>query len=90
MVTTDDEHYFKLRSLRTIMQTIAKVSGLNFFSSEIALRRSTSYEPSRFIVIDYVNDMCDMRSQDKAPDGIARPIWDGIISRLALVAKKGT
>ncbi|HEY3875592.1 MAG TPA: hypothetical protein VGM92_08955 [Candidatus Kapabacteria bacterium] len=87
-VTSDEEHYYKLRPLRMIMRTIANISGLHFFSSEIALRQATPYEQSRFIVIDYVNDMCDMRSQLHATDGIAMPLWNGIISRLALQAKK--
>ncbi len=88
MVTTDEEHFYKLRALRTIMRTIANVSGLNFFSSEIALRQPSPYEPSRFIVVDYVNDMCDMRSLDQAPDGLVPELRDGIISRIALEAKK--
>jgi hypothetical protein len=70
------------------MRTIASVSGLNFFSSEIALRQPSQYEPSRFIVIDYVNDMCDMRSLAQAPDGLVPELRDGIIARIALEAKK--
>jgi hypothetical protein len=88
LVTADEEHFYKLRSLRAIMRTIANVSGLNFFSSEIALRQPSPYEPSRFIVVDYVNDMCDMRSLAMAPDGLATELRDGIISRIALEAKK--
>ncbi len=88
IVTPDEEHFYKLRSLRTIMRTIANVSGLNFFSSEIALRQPSPYEPSRFIVIDYVNDMCDMRSLTHAPDGLVPELREGIISRIALEAKK--
>lgn len=88
MVTPDEEHFYKLRPLRRIMRTIARVSGLNFFSSEIALRQATPYEPSRFIVVDYVNDMCDMRSQNEAVDGLPLSLRDGIVSRLALEAKK--
>lgn len=88
LVSSDEEHFYKLRSLRTIMRAIANVSGLNFFSSEIALRQSSSYEQSRFIVVDYVNDMCDMRSLAQAPDGLVPELRDGIIARLALEAKK--
>ncbi len=88
LVTPDEEHFYKLRPLRRIMRTIARVSGLRFFSSEIALRQPSPYEPSRFIVVDYVNDMCDMRSREDALDGLPMPLWNGIISRLALEAKK--
>jgi len=88
LVTPDEEHFYKLRPLRRIMRTIARVSGLHFFSSEIALREASPYEPSRFIVVDYVNDMCDMRSREEALDGLPIPLRDGIISRLSLEAKK--
>jgi len=88
LVTPDEEHFYKLRPLRRIMRTIARISGLDFFSSEIALRQPSPYEPSRFIVVDYVNDMCDMRCRDEALDGLPDVLRDGIISRLALEAKK--
>jgi hypothetical protein len=88
LVTGDEEHFYKLRSLRTIMRAIANVSGLNFFSSEIALRQSSPYEQSRFIVVDYVNDMCDMRSLMQGPDGLVPELRNGIISRIVLEAKK--
>ena len=87
-VTSHEEHVYKLRPLRTIMRTIAQVSGLNFFSSEIALRQPTPYELSRFIVVDYVNDMCDMRSIDQAHDGLPNALRDHIVERLALAAYK--
>lgn len=87
-VTTAEEHYYKLRTMRKIMRTIASVSKLNFFSSEIALRTATLYEPSQFVVVDYVNDMCDMRSRDLAHDGLPNPLFDRIVERLALQASK--
>jgi hypothetical protein len=70
------------------MQTIAKVSGLQFFSSEIALREATSFEPSQFVVVDYVNDMCDMRTTDIAVDGLPNALYRGIVERIALFAGK--
>ncbi len=88
VVTPTEEHAYKLRPLRSIMRTIARVSGLQFFSSEIALRQATPYEPSRFIVVDYVNDMCDMRSASEAHDGIPNPLRNRIVERLALAAEK--
>jgi hypothetical protein len=87
-VTKDEEHYYKLSSLRGIMKKIAAVAKLNFFSSEIALRESTSYEPSRFVVVDYVNDMCDMRTEDIAHDGLPNGLEQRIVERLALCAEK--
>lgn len=87
-VTPDEEHYYRLKPLRKIMKTIGRISGLKFFSSEIALRTSTAYEPSNFVVVDYVNDMCDMRTQLVAHDGIPNPLLDRIVDRLALAAAK--
>lgn len=87
-VTTAEEHYYKLRPLRKIMQTIAKLTGLNFFSTEIALRTSTSFEPSNFVAVDYVNDMCDMRTRDIAHDGVPNALFERIVERLTLATAR--
>jgi hypothetical protein len=86
LVTSDEERLYHLASLRKIMHTIARVSGLNFFSSEIALREATSFEVSQFVVVDYVNDMCDMRTTDIAADGLPNALYWGIVERLAQFA----
>lgn len=88
IVTREEEHYYHLARLRKIMRTIATVSGLQFFSSEIALREATSFEPSQFVVIDYVNDMCDMRTLDMAEDGLPNALYSGIVERLAQFAAR--
>jgi glutathione synthase/RimK-type ligase-like ATP-grasp enzyme len=87
-VTSAEEHFYKLKALRRIMRTIARISKMNFFSSEIALRTATSFEDSHFVVVDYVNDMCDMRTADIASDGIPNPLFERIVERLALAALK--
>jgi glutathione synthase/RimK-type ligase-like ATP-grasp enzyme len=87
-VTTAEEHFYKLRSLRKIMREIAAIAKLNFFSSEIALRTATLFETSQFVVVDYVNDMCDMRTRDLAPDGLPNALFERIVDRLALQAGK--
>jgi hypothetical protein len=88
VVTPHEEHYYHLRSLRKIVRAIAEVSGLDFFSSEIALREATSFESSHFVVVDYVNDMCDMRTTEIAADGLPNPLYSGIVERLALATAK--
>jgi hypothetical protein len=45
--------------------TIHTVSGLDFFSSEIAVTRD-----GRFVAVDYVNEICDMRQQSDHVDGV--------------------
>lgn len=38
---------------------------MDYFSSEIALTKK-----NRFVLIDYVNDQCDMRLKSIHPDGV--------------------
>ncbi len=64
-LTPKDEEGFGLRPLRSITATIQQICGLDFFSTEIAM---TSTE--KFVVVDYVNEMCDMRLQSRHPDGV--------------------
>ncbi|MGA1841875.1 MAG: hypothetical protein ACMUIU_14740 [bacterium] len=64
-LTEEDEKRFDLHELRTITQRIGRISRLDFFSTEIALDTS-----GRFIAIDYINDICDMRLKSKHYDGV--------------------
>ena len=62
------------------MRTIRKVCSLDFFSSEIALT-----EENTFVVVDYVNEVCDMRLQSKHKDGVP----DDVVRRIQeLIAKE--
>lgn len=88
LVSPADEHFYHLQPLRRIMKKIARISGLHFFSSEIALRESTPFEDSRFVVVDYVNDMCDMRTALQCEDGVPNALFERIVDRLALAAQK--
>lgn len=64
--TTNDEiDRHGLGSLRMVTETIASVCRLDFFSSEIAIT-----EERKFVVVDYVNDICDMRLQSRHHDGV--------------------
>jgi len=64
-VTPDDQEQYNLAELREAMKKIHEVCGLDFFSSEIALTEGNS-----FVVVDYVNEVCDMRLQSKYADGV--------------------
>ena len=62
------------------MRKIQKVCSLDFFSSEIALT-----EENTFVVVDYVNEVCDMRLQSKHVDGVP----DEVVQRIQeLIAKE--
>ena len=56
---------YHLKPLFYIVKKIARISHLTFFSSEIVLTHS-----GQFVIVDYVNDSCDMRLQSKHADGV--------------------
>ncbi len=78
----DDEQRHGLAGIRDIMKTIQRTCKLDFFSSEIAVT-----DERKFIVVDYVNEVCDMRLQSKyangAPDAVVHKIEMLIADRVA-------
>jgi hypothetical protein len=72
-LTAEEEKKHRLGDLRSVMTTIQDLCKLDFFSSEIALT-----EDRKFVVVDYVNEVCDMRLQSRfengAPDAIVHRI----------------
>lgn len=64
-LSAEDVEGFGLLPLFEVVSRIAGVSRLRFFSTEIALAPD-----GRFIVIDYVNESCDVRLQSRAIDGV--------------------
>lgn len=72
-LTSAEEDKFGLSGLRGAIITIQKICGLDFFSSEIAMTNN-----SRFVIVDYVNEVCDMRLKsvyfDGAPDAVVHTI----------------
>ena len=76
LVTPQERETLGLAPLEDIVRRIAALTGMNFFSSEIA-----QTEPGEFVVIDYVNDQCHMLSQSAAPQ-IGVP--DGLVAAIAM------
>ncbi|OGV98918.1 MAG: hypothetical protein A3I04_02060 [Nitrospinae bacterium RIFCSPLOWO2_02_FULL_39_110] len=64
-VTSRAERRYKFKELKRITKKIAEIARINFFSTEIAMTKT-----GRFVVVDYVNDVCDMRLKSKAFDGV--------------------
>jgi len=64
-LTSEEVESYGLLPLFEIVSRIAGVCRLRFFSTEIALGPD-----GRFVVIDYVNESCDVRLQSKAADGV--------------------
>jgi hypothetical protein len=77
-VTVNEEIDFGLTLLHDMVQTIARLSGLEILSTEIALVPS-----GKFVAIDYVNDQIDLRLQSKAPDCVPDFIVYDIAERIA-------
>jgi len=64
-LTEQEFNEYKLGRLVTIVNKVSELSGLDYFSCEIALT-----EQNRFYLIDYVNDQCDMRLKSGHYDGV--------------------
>jgi hypothetical protein len=77
-VTSNEETYYHLGSLRSITSSIANLCGLTLFSTEITITSD-----SRFVIVDYVNDPIDLRPQSKTFDGVPDDIVEDITERLA-------
>jgi hypothetical protein len=82
-LTREEIRRYKLRPLFSIVEKIAQVSKLFFFSTEIALN-----EVGQFIVVDYVNESCDMRLQSKAMDGVPDQIVKNSADYIVRYVKK--
>jgi glutathione synthase/RimK-type ligase-like ATP-grasp enzyme len=74
---------FGLKKLFLITKTIHRLTLLDFFSTEIALTTK-----NRFVVIDYVNDQCDMRLKTLHADGVPDNVVSEIINNLRLFVAK--
>jgi hypothetical protein len=64
-----------------IVRTIARVSRLRFFSTEVALDVR-----GRFVVVDYVNEICDMRLRSAHADGVPDAVVQRVADRIAAYA----
>jgi hypothetical protein len=72
-LTSEEEARFGLSGLRDVVSKIENICRLDFFSSEIAQTNGGT-----FVVVDYVNEICDMRLQSRyhngAPDAVVQRI----------------
>lgn len=82
-ITAEEEAAYGLRKLRTIMRKIGVVTGLDFFSAEIAITPE-----KKFVVIDYVNDQCDMRFKSGAFNGVPNGIAEAIAGALCKAVQR--
>jgi hypothetical protein len=79
----EDIFNFNLKKLFSLTKSIARITNLDFFSTEIVLTNE-----NKFVVIDYVNDQCDMRIQSKHLDGVPDAVAEQILLSLLKTVKK--
>jgi len=76
-VTSGEKSRHGLSPLYDMASAIARLCGLDLFSTEIAFTFD-----GLFVVVDYVNDQIDLRLQSKAADGVPDNIVHDIAERL--------
>lgn len=81
--TAGDGEFADANELARITRVVAEVAQLDFFSTEIALDRD-----GRYVVVDYVNDPCDMRLQSKHHDGVPDTVVAQIVAQLVTQVKQ--
>jgi hypothetical protein len=83
IVTPQEAIELELKPLEEIVRQIAALTGMTFFSSELAQTDSRE-----FVLIDYVNDQCHMLSQSANPQmGVPDEVVKAIARRLVEGAK---
>ncbi len=81
-VTADEIERHGLEAMGEGMEKIAGLTGMNFFSSEIA-----QDEAGEFVWIDYVNDQCHMLAQSSNPKmGVPDRVVEAVANRLVEAA----
>ncbi len=83
IIQPEEIEKFRLKKLFQITKTIQRLTGLDFFSTEVALNAK-----DKFVVIDYVNDQCDMRLKSLHPDGVPDETILKIINNMRLLVQK--
>ena len=84
-ITMAEESRYRLGELHKTVVSIARICKLDLFSTEISLTPD-----GLFVVVDYVNDVLDLRLQSKTPDGVPDDIVHDIAERLTLLVKRQT
>jgi len=78
ILTPEEVDKYLLTHLFTIVEKIAQICQLHFFSTEIAVNLLGQY-----VVVDYVNESCDMRLKSSHYDGVPNVIVENIANRIA-------
>jgi len=82
----DEFNKHSLFPLTKITAKIASITRMAWFSTEIAIDKKKGER--RFVVIDYVNDQCDMTSQTETPSGVPDQVARYTADRIVAFAKR--
>jgi glutathione synthase/RimK-type ligase-like ATP-grasp enzyme len=84
----DYEEFNRFRLLPLVKMTaqIAAISRMAWFSTEIAFEKKEGR--ARFVVIDYVNDQCDMTTQSESPTGVPDEVVNFVALRIIQAAAR--
>lgn len=77
LVSRDEEEASGLGRLRELTLQIARIAGIDLFTTEIALDVA-----GEMVVVDFVNEMPDLRCQTDHADGVPEPLVDAIAAML--------
>jgi hypothetical protein len=80
LLSWDELRKYDLMGAVEIIDRLSDVTGMDFFSTEIAITKESG--PDRFVLIDYVNDQCDMDPTDN-PYSPPEPFCRFVCQRLA-------
>lgn len=76
-VTNQDVTAWYLDALANTSRTIAAITGLRLFSTEMGIT-----DEGHIVVVDAVNDPCDLRRQSRHADGVPDETWRALIQEL--------
>lgn len=76
-VSKNEMAKYNLLPLYRITKRLARITQLDYFSTEIALTKD-----HKFVLIDYINDQCDMRLKSNHQDGVPDEVVNEFIERM--------
>lgn len=84
VMTPEEETVYGAEALRELVRRVAKLTGMQFFSSEIA-----QTETGELVLIDYVNDQCHLLTQTASPgNGVPDALVAAIAQKLVASAHR--
>ena len=84
LITGEQRAALELEALCEIAHSASRISGLQLFSSEVAL-----LPDGRFVVVDYVNDPVDLRFLPHAAEGMPGEVARGVAQAMAAFLTAG-